>query len=203
MARRARTNYHEHIRSLPSRTSLSTNAWQLFSHQHVDDPPPAEHRAHGDAAGPAVANPSNERRAFAERMRSHCRQPSVDLVRGSDHDDLAFVGEIKRIQPEDFTERLDLLADRRGGLFDLDRNLRRIGDLVQYRRQPTTRRISYEANPRSRRQQHLDQSMQTGAIAFNQGVERHVAPRTKDGRAMIAEQTVDQHHVSRPRDIYP
>jgi hypothetical protein len=76
----------------------------------------------------------NDAGALAERMRTHRGKCRVDLFGWHDHDDLAFVAEIERIKSEDFAECLDLFANRSSGL--LDRDLRRIGDLVQDRREP-------------------------------------------------------------------
>ena len=40
-----------------------------------------------------------------------------------DRDDLALIGEIKRIEPEDLAKALHVLADRRLGFLDLDSDL--------------------------------------------------------------------------------
>src|SRR5678816_1911467 len=85
----------------------SADPGQLLANQHVDDSPPSEHGPHSDAARLPMIDAPNDRRARTERMRSHRRQRCVGLLRRRDHHDLAFIGEIERIKPQDLAECLD------------------------------------------------------------------------------------------------
>src|SRR5271156_6902443 len=86
----------------------STNTRQLFADQHIADPPPAEHSAHGHSTREAVANAPDDGGVGAKRMRAHGRQRRLGFIGRRDDQDLAFVGEIERVETEDLAERLDL-----------------------------------------------------------------------------------------------
>ena len=70
--------------------------------------------------GSPECDPSDDCRALPERMGAQRRERGVRLVRRHDHDDLALVGEIERVEAENLAECLDLFADRRRALVDLD-----------------------------------------------------------------------------------
>ena len=84
----------------------------------------------------------------AERMRPHRSQRIPRLLGRNNGDDLALVGEIERIEPENFAKPPHFLAKGRRGLVDLDRNLRRFGDLVEHGRHAAAGRIADKARAR-------------------------------------------------------
>ena len=122
-------------------------------------------------------NAADDRSAAPKRMRAHGGERGLRLVGRRDGDDLALVGEIERVEPQNLAERLDLFADRRRLFVDLDRHLRGLGDLVQRRRQPAAGRVAQEAHAGRSGDQRRDQSVQRRAIALNRRLQRHVAAR--------------------------
>ena len=94
---------------------------------------------------------------LAERMR---RDGGARRLRDGgrhDGDDLAFVGEIERIEAEDFAKSLHLVAHGCPVLLDLDADAGGLGDLVEHRREPAARRVAHELDLRACVEQCIDE----------------------------------------------
>src|ERR1700733_16124794 len=102
---------------------LLANSRQLLPDQHVDDAATAKYGPHDHTSRLSVGCMTDDCAVAAERMVAHRGERRFRLVRRHDAQDLALVGEVKRIEPEDFAKRLDLFADRRCGFISLDRDL--------------------------------------------------------------------------------
>ena len=87
-----------------------------------------------------AAPPSGCARSAATRV--------LRLLRRNDGDDFAFIGEIERIEPEDLAKAPHLVANGGRSLVDLDRDLRRFGDLVEHGRDAAAGRIAKKARGR-------------------------------------------------------
>ena len=128
--------------------------------------------------GSPSTDPSDDRGACAQRMRAHRRQRRLGLLGRHDRDDLALVGEIERIEPEDLAERL---APRsRSGVAASSismRDLRGLGDLVEHRGHAAARRVAQEARAGRGRQQRLRSSPCSGAQSLSIGVSSARSPR--------------------------
>jgi hypothetical protein len=84
----------------------------------------------------------------APAMRLHGRECLLRLFVWNDRDDLAFVGKIKRIEPENLAKAPHLVAKRGRGLVDFDGKLRGLGNLVEDGRHAAAGGITDESRRR-------------------------------------------------------
>src|SRR6478672_127522 len=126
----------------------STDTRQLLSDQHVDDALSAKYSMHGDASWLPGDGAADNAGGPAERMRLHGRECVLRLFVWNDRDDLAFVGKIKRIEPENLAKAPHLVAKRGRGLVDFDGKLRGLGNLVEDGRHAAAGGITDESRRR-------------------------------------------------------
>src|SRR3974377_227690 len=98
------------------------------------------------------------------------------------------MGEIERIEPENFAKSTHFIANRGASLVDLDRHLRSFSDLVEDRRHTAPSRIADEAGGGSHRQQRRNNIVQWSAIAADRRFQSEVAPRAEDCCTGITQQ---------------
>src|SRR5438876_6380907 len=94
---------------------FSTNARQLFTRQHIDDPRAADACFHDDDSGMLVRNIADDRSGPTEWVGLHCRENSIGIDSTRANQELAFVSNVKRVQTENLARALDLFTDRDRG----------------------------------------------------------------------------------------
>ena len=138
----------------------------------------------------------------AERMGAHGRQQRRGGLRRDDGHQLAFVGDVQRVEAEQFAGRGDLRAHR-------DRRFR------QQEPTPDCWAISFSVaaspprvgsrisrRPAAGARHHgRDQPVQRRRVGQDRGVERQVLAQRHDGDAMVADRAGQQHHIARPRAV--
>src|SRR6516164_1410610 len=118
----------------------------------------------------------------AERMVAHRGERCFRLIRRQHAHDFTLIGEIERIKPQNLAKAPHLVAQRCALFMYEDADLRRFGDLVEYRCDAATSRVTQKPRPRSCGEQAVNQSVQGGAITLDRRRQRHVAASSPGGR---------------------
>ena len=134
--------------------------------------------------------------------RASRRAPRPPASRRHDRDQLALVGQIERIEPEDLA---DALHGRRASASASSSHL---GSPTPEAAANSFSTVATPPRVASRRQRmpgtRVAASRRPGRAAARQslsivGLQRQVAAREQDRGAVVAERAVDDHHVARPR----
>src|SRR3989338_734299 len=132
--------------SMVRHSSPLANARQLVAAQHIHKAAGAEPRAQNHFARPAVGHRADELGAGAQRVGAQGRQERLGDVGGDDGDELAFVGDVERVQAQELAGAMDFFAHRDGGLLDADADAGLCGDFVQGGGQAAAGRVAPAAN---------------------------------------------------------
>jgi hypothetical protein len=121
--------------------SPSTDPRERITHQHVDDAGAAVSGDSQDGSSRRDLDTSDDRRGFTsgdapDRIERPIRGCIVD-----DRDQLAFVGDVERIQTEELAGAAHFLAHRHGVLVENDPESRVACELVERRREPVVTKI--------------------------------------------------------------
>src|SRR5215470_10696207 len=123
--------------------SRPTSAYprQRFAEWEVDDSLAADGGAGGDEAGMAGHHPADAARFLAERVGAQRRQHALGALGGDEGDELALVGDVERIEPEDLAGAAHRVVHRDRILVHLDAELAARGDLDERRGDAAAGRI--------------------------------------------------------------
>ena len=136
---------------------LSANPRQLFADQHVDNTLSAESGVQHHHARRLLGYFADNGRMFSRRMRAHRRQYPVRVRARHNRYQLAFVGEIKRVESENFAGTFHFLAQRQRGLADTDRNVGALRELIEHGRHTAAGRIAQTVDVWADRQHRRNQ----------------------------------------------
>ena len=158
-----------------------------------------DHRARG-----SFAHFADRDRTSAGRVRAHRRQHSIG-VGGRDHrNQLAFVRQIQRIEPEDFAGALHFLAQRQRRFADADADVGRVSEFVQHAGDAAAGGVAHTVDAGASGQHRRHQAVQRLAVALHVGLQRKLVARDQDGGSVVAEHAVDDEgDVARPRQRLP
>ena len=92
---------------------------------------------------------ADPRRVGAERVRAHRRECGVGLVGGDDGDDLALVGDVERIDPQQVARADHGGCDRQRRLVEHDGQVGVARQLVAHGADPAPRRVAHPARRRA------------------------------------------------------
>src|SRR5215472_14713906 len=98
--------------SLIPRLSRLTNSWELLSEHHVQNAGPTNLSFHQHHTGVIGHNLTDDDRSGTQRMLVHLANHVVRRFSRDDRHQLAFVGDIERIEAEYFASALNRLAHR-------------------------------------------------------------------------------------------
>src|SRR6478736_9825263 len=107
------------------------NPGQLLTRKHIDDPRATNTGPHQNNPGMVARNMANDRSRLTERMGLHCRKNPISFGGTRKNQQFAFIGNVKRIQTENFARTLYLFTDWDRGFVPLDSNAGRLGNFVQ------------------------------------------------------------------------
>ena len=124
---------------------VSAERWQLLSEKPIDNTPTTEPRPHLNEAMIVGHDLADDRRLAAKRVVTHRRQYTVGRMRRNNGDELALIGNVKRIQPEQLASRSYSRFHRQRLLLEKKTNLRSLRQLVERCREPTSGRIAHDA----------------------------------------------------------
>ena len=163
------------------------DAGQLLAGQPVDDAAAAEARLHLHEVVRVVDHLADDRGVASERMRAHRREQALGVGGATDRDELALVGDVERIEPEELAGRarparftgMSLLVDHHAAA-------RLPRDLVQRRREPAARRVAQAVDAGHRRQHRGHEAVQRRRIRRDRGLERQVLAQRHDRHAVVA-----------------
>ncbi len=113
-----------------------------------------------------------------------------------DGDDLAFVGEIQRVQPEDLAYSTHSFANGQGVFFQTDSAATCLGELAEHGRHAAAGGVPHAVDVRASGEHGGDQPAQGLAIRLHTALQSQLAPGIDDGRAVVADVAVDQYHVA-------
>ena len=134
-------------------------------------------------------------------MRAHDRERALGAVRGADGDELALVGDVDGIDPEQLGRGGDLGAHRDVLLAHGHPDARLASDLVERGAQPAAGGIAQRVDLHAAFEQRRDEAVQRRGVALDGGLELEVLAARQDGDAVIAERAAHQDHVPRPGAI--
>ena len=118
------------------------------------------------------------------------------MLSRTDRHQLAFVGDVKRIEAQQFPCPLYRIGNRYGGFSDQHTDARSLGDFVKHCRQAATGSIAHYLQARHGFGQALGHGVQGGAVRFKFRAEVQPFAGRQDGQAMIADGAADQHGVT-------
>ena len=140
---------------------------------------------------------SDQRGVLAQRMCTHRRQQRRRVRAGANGNQLALVGHVERVQPQQFAGGGDHRLDRNCALSQHHADTGLAGNFVQGGGEAAARRVAQAADVGTRGQHRCDQAVQRRGVGNNRGVERQVLALAHDGHAMVAHGARDQHHIAR------
>ena len=108
----------------------SANSGILGARQHIQNPMVTYPSLQRNSSRVLLGHPANDFSIPSLRMIFHHFQQPVSLGWGADGYELALVGEIKRIEPEQLADTSDTFSCRDPLLFDNDSRMRHQGYLI-------------------------------------------------------------------------
>ena len=135
-------------------------------------------------------------------VRAHGGQQRVGRFGGTNGNELAFVGHVERIQPEQFAGGGHLRQHGNVGLTQQHAHLGLACDLIERGGQTAARGVAQHMEQRGVRQclQHgLHQRVQGGAVGDDGGFELQRLTHRHHRHTMLAQRSRDQHRVTHPR----
>src|SRR5215471_9650168 len=135
----------------------------------------------------------------AEFMRTHGGYHLLNVFRRDDRGQLAFIRDIQRIQPQQFTCAPDFIPNGDCPLLNLDTDLSLLCDLIQSAGQPAASWVAHAPDLRGRAEHSRHQFMKRSRITFDFGIEFQTFSLRQNGDAMIPKGTAENHPVSRTR----
>ena len=110
-------------------------------------------------------------------------------------DEPSLVGQIKRVESEDFARSRNIFAYRHRQLVDADADIRGLGDLDQTAAQAAARQVTQAVNFHSGLQQSSHRLPKRSAVRLDRGLERQPLARRHDRDAVAADVSAQQHDV--------
>src|SRR5450759_3089640 len=126
--------------------TTSANPRELVAGEHVDDSGGAEGGLHGNHGGMPAGHRADDGGVAAQRVVAHGVEHGADDLGGHDGDEFAFVGDIERVEAEEFAGAADHFADGDGGLVEFDADFSEGGDFVDGAGQTAARGIAHAAD---------------------------------------------------------
>ncbi len=111
----------------------SADARQLLTAQPVHHTATAEAGFHLHESVGVLDHLADDRCLPALRMRAHRGKQCVGVFGGADRDQLAFIGDVERIEAEQFACRFDCRLHRNRGFIQMDADAGLMGDFVDTR----------------------------------------------------------------------
>src|ERR1017187_10323818 len=176
----------------------STDPWELGGGEHIDDSGGAEGGCHDDHGRVLVGHRADDGRFPAEGVMAHGGEDGASGFGGHDSDEFAFVGDIERVEAQQFAGAADHFADPDGGLGEFHTDPGKGGDFVEGAREAAARGVAHAADGGRGGEHVAHQGVQGGGIAFDGSVEADVLAFGEDGNAVIAEGAGEQHEVAGP-----
>ena len=115
----------------PCRRRRSANTRQLFTRKHIDHSFSADACVHYDEPGMIVGDLPNYRSFSAQWMGLYGGKNTVCIRRGDNGEKFAFVGDIKRIEAENFARAFHFFADRNRIFIEKHADFGCLGDLCE------------------------------------------------------------------------
>src|SRR5208282_229539 len=138
---------------------------------------------------------ANDLRFRSQGMTSYRLQHRLGRLGRHDCDQLAFVGDIERIQAEQLARTSDLFVNRQRAFLQFDPNLRTLRDFVQRAGDSASRRVAHAANVATYAKHLAHQGVQGGTVALDLSLELQSLALRQDRDAVIADRTAQQHLV--------
>jgi hypothetical protein len=158
--------------------------------EHIHDPGAAELRHAEHGAGRFLANLANDRGlATSGRGAQNC-QRVVGLPRRDHHEELAFVGDVQRIEPQQLAGAAHFIAHWDAILFERDAQATVAREFVQRRRDAASRWIAHPADAVSdRSRQRVHQRPYRTRIGTEVAFQIDVPTSEEDRNPVIADGT--------------
>ena len=137
----------------------------------------------------------------AARMRAHHGEQPRGVFRRADRDQLALVGHVERIEPEELAGGVDLRLHRDRGLADQHADVRLAGELVQRGAEAAARGIAQAADRRHRLDHRGHQAVQRGRVGLDRRLEAQVLAQRHDRHAVVADRSGHQDGVAGARAV--
>src|SRR5581483_3117365 len=172
------------------------NPWQLFARKHIHHAIATYTRLHRDTAGMLGDNFANDGGFLAKRVFAHDRQHKFGILRPHKGDELAFVGDVERVEAEDFTSAFDGFVNRNVSFLEADAHARLPGDFIESAGDTAASGIAEDVNVRSRRQHGLHESVEWRGVAFDFAFKFKALAHRHDRNAVRGNRTIDDDFVT-------
>ena len=137
---------------------------------------------------------------LAARRRAQRGQRRVRELRRDHRQELPFVGDVQRIETQQFAGAAHLVAHRHVVLVEDDAEPAVARQLVERGGDAAARRIAHPAHAgRRRADQRLDQRQHRPRVGTRSRFEIEFAARQQDRDAVVADRAREQHAIARPR----
>src|SRR5215212_2770427 len=177
----------------------STNPRQRVADEHVYHTSTAELGVHYDHTCGLFADLPDNLGLFATLNASQRLERGVRCFRSDDGEELAFVGDVEWVYPQDLARPVDDVPDREPLLPERDPVPRVAGELVEDRPHPAACGVAHEAQPRPRGiLECSDQRGERPGVRKYLGLQLQVSARDQDGRPVVAQSSGAEDPVPRP-----
>ena len=136
-----------------------------------------------------VGDRADDTRVRSELGRSHRRDRRVRLIAWNDREHLALVGDVQRVQPQQFTCAGDGTLHRQPIVEEPDPEIGRRRQFVARRRESAAGRVPQPPRRRNRGEQPVDQPCQRRGVGPDVGTQFEVATGDHHRNPVIADRS--------------
>ena len=134
-------------------------------------------------------------------MRAHDGEQALGVLPGTDRDQLAFVGDVQRIESKELARCVDLRLHGNGRLADQHADIRLPRKFVQRGAQPAAGGVAQAADGRHGLEHFRHEAVQRCGVRLDRGLEAQVLAQRHDGHAMVADRARHEDRVARSRPV--
>src|SRR5215471_13580718 len=179
----------------------STDPGQLLAEQGIDDARAPDLGFHKHHAGVVRDDLPDDARILPERVLTHAIDYCISKIVRCDGNQLAFIGDVKRIEAEYITRATHRVVDGNFGFTQAHADLGARSNFVQDRGDSASGGIAQAMDVRGEFQHRSNQTVQGGAVAFDHPFKFQVLSLRQDRHSMVADITAQDDAVAGARPV--